>query len=120
MTLLEDLKSILLPGHTLTIKALDKDNYYKDWNKTSKNVKYLYCLQLYCPNSRAGQGFLEHDNFTLADIAPSKLSNNYYKTINALLKKYSNGKMYISCTTECGTNIEYQIIWNRNRALAVI
>lgn len=111
MTLLEDLKNILLPGHTLTIEALDKNSYYKDWNKTSKNVKHLYYIKISCPDSKAGQGFLEHDNFTLADIMPSKHSGIYNKQINEILEKFSNNQMYCGGYTECGTEIEYQVMW---------
>lgn len=111
MTLLEDLKSILLPGHTLTIEALDKDSYFRDCNKKHKDNKYLYCIKISCPDSKAGQGFLENEFFTLADIAPSKQSGIYNKQINQILKNFSNGQLYVSCTTECGTEIEYQIRW---------
>ena len=42
MTLLESLKSILLPGHTLTIKALSKDSYFRDYNKINKQSHLAY------------------------------------------------------------------------------
>lgn len=111
MTLLESLKSILLPGHTLTIKALDKDCYFRDCNKKHKDNKYLYYIKISCPDSKAGKGFLEHDNFTLVDIMPSKQSEIYNKQIGQILDNFSNGQIYVSCTTECGTEIEYTVRW---------
>lgn len=111
MTLLEELQTILLPGHRLTIKPLGKTSYYRDCNKKSNDSKYLYYIKLDCPNSKAGKGFLEHENFTLADIAPSKHSGVYNKQINEILNKFSNGQIYCSGYSECGTEIEYTIRW---------
>jgi len=114
MTLLEQLQNILKPGHTLTIKALDKDCWFRTWNKTSKDVKHVYNIHINAVDSKAGQGFVEHEYFTLQDIMPSKLLDYYYGLIEDIFKS-TNHKLHITCSSECGKDIEYQVVWNKNR-----
>lgn len=116
MALLEDLQSIVRPGHTLTIRALDKDSYFRKLNKQIA-VKHVYTIHIDALDSTAGQNFVKNGITSLKDIAPSKLSYQYHKEINDVLDKYSNGKLYITCCSECGTNLDYDIVWNKDRRL---
>ena len=111
MTLLEQLQNILKPGHTLAIEPLSKDSYFRVCNKRDNDSKYLFTIKLSCPDSTAGKGFVEHEFFTLADLAPSKLSSFYNKQINSILDKATNGQLYCSGYCECGTEIAYDIRW---------
>ena len=52
--------------------------------------------------------------FTLADIMPSKYMDFFNKELKRLL---ANTKLYVIGCSECGNELAYDIMWNRNRGV---
>ena len=102
MTLLNELQNNLIDTHLIAIKPTS--SYFKEQNKKVKDIKSVYKIKIYHPDKPAGFFF-------------SKYANHYYKIIQEILDKHSNGRLYITCTTECSNDLEFDITWNRNRKL---
>ena len=52
--------------------------------------------------------------FTLADIMPSKYMDFFNRELKRLL---ANTKLYVIGCSECGNELMYNVMWNRNRGV---
>ena len=102
MTILSKLREGLVENHTLDIKPIS--DYKSFWNKEHKDIKHVFTIHIYHPDKPAGFFF-------------SRYAKYYADLIKQVLDNHSNGKMYELCCTECGNNIEFDVVYNRYRVL---
>lgn len=104
-TILSDLQANMEQGHKVQIKPVS--TYAKQRNKTMSDIKEVFQIEIYHPDCSAGIYF-------------SKYAGHYQKIITKVLDKHSNGKLYEVCCTECGNNLQFDIVWNKNRKLSKV
>ena len=112
MNLLNDLKE--LTGDFAEVSIIPCSDYKKESNKNNADVKNVFTIKIVHKDTRIGRGFQEHDMFTLADIMPSKYMSFFNQELKRLL---ANTKLYVIGCSECGNELAYDIMWNRNRGV---
>ena len=112
MNLLKDLKK--LTGDFAEVSIIPCSDYKKESNKNNADVKDVFTIKIVHKDTRIGRGFQEHDMFVLADIMPSKYMDFFKQELKRLL---ANTKLYVIGCSECGNELAYDIMWNRNRGV---
>ena len=95
---------LLDSSHKVSVRKIDPFTK-EDYNKTHKDVKSLYYICITHPNMSAG-------------LAPSEYCYKYRDIINNVLEKHSKGKMYVVGIVECEQDVEFEIMFNRNRTVS--
>ena len=112
MNLLKDLKE--LAGEFAEVSIIPCSDYRREENKKHADVKDVFTVKIVHKDTRVGKGFQEHNTFTLADIMPSKYMDFFYNELKGLL---ANTKLYVIGCSECGNELMYKVMWNRNRGI---
>ena len=112
MNLLKDLKE--LAGEFAEVSIIPCSDYRREENKKHADVKDVFTVKIVHKDTRVGKGFTEHNTFTLADIMPSKYMDFFNNELKRLL---ANTKLYVIGCSECGNELMYNVMWNRNRGI---
>lgn len=112
MNLLKDLKE--LAGEFAEVSIIPCSDYRREENKKHADVKDVFTVKIVHKDTRIGKGFTEHNTFTLADIMPSKYMDFFNNELKRLL---ANTKLYVIGCSECGNELMYNVMWNRNRGV---
>ena len=112
MNLLKDLKE--LAGEFAEVSILPCSDYRREANKKNTDIKDVFTIKIVHKDTKVGKGFQEHDMFTLADIMPSKYMSFFNQELKRLL---ANTKLYVVGCSECGNELMYNVMWNRNRGV---
>ena len=112
MNLLKDLKE--LAGEFAEVSIIPCSDYRREENKKHADIKDVFTVKIVHKDTRVGKGFTEHNTFTLADIMPSKYMDFFNRELKRLL---ANTKLYVIGCSECGNELMYNVMWNRNRGI---
>ena len=112
MNLLKDLKE--LAGEFAEVSIIPCSDYRKETNKKNTDIKDVFTVKIVHKDTKVGKGFQNNDMFTLADIMPSKYMDFFNKELKRLL---ANTKLYVIGCRECGNELMYNVMWNRNRGV---
>lgn len=112
MNLLKDLKE--LAGEFAEVSILPCSDYRKETNKKNADAKDVFTVKIVHKDTKVGKGFQNNDMFTLADIMPSKYMSFFNNELKRLL---ANTKLYVVGCSECGNELMYNVMWNRNRGV---
>ena len=112
MNLLKDLKE--LAGEFAEVSIIPCSDYRREENKKHADIKDVFTVKIVHKDTRVGKGFTEHNTFTLADIMPSKYMDFFNKELKRLL---ASTKLYVIGCSECGNELMYNVMWNRNRGV---
>ena len=112
MNVVKELKAVA--GDFAEVNIIPCGEFKKQWSDKHKDVKHVFTIKIVHKDTRVGEGFKKHDMFTFADIAPSKYMDFFAKELDKIFDKT---KLYVNCMIECGNELEYDVMWNRNRAV---
>lgn len=112
MNVIKELKAVA--GDFAEVNIIPCSEYSKEWNNKSKDVKNLYKVKIVHKDTRVGSDFVNNDTITLASIMPSKYMDFFYKELKHI---FTGTKLYIVSSQECGNELQYDVMWNRNRAV---
>lgn len=110
MNLLKDLKE--LAGEFAEVSVIPCSEYRREANKKNADVKDVFTVKIVHKDTKVGTGFQKNDMFTLANIMPSKYMDFFNKELKRLL---ANTKLCVIGCSECGNELMYNVVWNRNR-----
>ena len=112
MNLLKDLKE--LAGEFAEVSIIPCSKYRREANKKNADVKDVFTVKIVHKDTKVGTGFQKNDMFTLANIMTSKYMGFFNNELKRLL---TNTKLYVIGCSECGNELMYNVMWNRNRGV---
>ena len=105
MTILRELQDKRLhKDHQLSIGCISDCAKERNKNRANQDLKEVFVIHIKHPDKSSG---IMHTHYAFL----------YDKIIAEVLDKHSNGKLYSVGCTECGYDLSFDIVFNRNRVL---